>query len=221
MLKKWIASFILLLMVFGLFADILELKSGAILTGSITGYDKECIYLKMESGEQILVDKKLVKSISSELYTNTLLNSKKSTYPRDYDKYKKPRDTRIFLKSVVSDTALVINRLDSLKVAYLPYDESYLRGIRDATYSKDSNYFIAGGILSGMLLGPIGTGFSALTVGGSIPGDIPPDCNQNAYVDGYYKQSKSDNMKAVLTGGLMGTAIIVAIAVSIASQKSK
>lgn len=219
-MKKFISCVIIFVLIFGLFADVLELKSGALLNGNIKGYDKDVIYLKLEDGQKILVSKDLVKTVNSPNYDGGLLSTNKSSYPRDYSDYQIPEDKSIFATPAPPDSNLVGGAVanNSSKSAYLPYSESYAKGIKDAKSFHSSGGYIIGGMASGFLLGLIGTGIITLAAGGSDPSAIPPNCEPNAYLKGYHKQSKSSNKGAALTGGLIGTAAIVLL---IAANSSK
>ncbi len=80
---------------------------------------------------------------------------------------------------------------------------------------------MAGGLAGGLLLGLIGTGIAVLAQSESSPPaeylfemeEKGGDC-QYAYIEAFNSQSVSKKRKAALTGGLIGTAILVVLVVS-------
>jgi len=80
---------------------------------------------------------------------------------------------------------------------------------------------MAGGLVGGLLLGLIGTGIAVLAQSESDPPaeylfemeDRGGEC-QYAYIEAFNSQSVSKKRKAALTGGLIGTAVLVMVVVA-------
>ena len=91
--------------------------------------------------------------------------------------------------------------------------ESEARGRAAASEQHGSGGWLAGGVLSGVLLGLIGTGIITAIAAGSKPNPamIPDSENQTCYASGYRAKGKSKNKWAAFGGGLAGTAIFLVI----------
>ena len=76
-----------------------------------------------------------------------------------------------------------------------------------------------GGLVSGVLLGLIGTAVSYAIASSSAPevGGVPDGVEAACYRDGYVSRAKSMNTTNALTGGLIGTAVLLLILVSASS----
>jgi hypothetical protein len=76
-----------------------------------------------------------------------------------------------------------------------------------------------GGLASGVLLGLIGTAISYAMASSSTPevGRVPEGAEAACYRDGYVSRARSMNSTNALTGGLLGTAVLVLIVVSASS----
>lgn len=94
--------------------------------------------------------------------------------------------------------------------------ESYVRGEIEANIRHSSAGWFAGGIGSGVLLGLIGTGIVTAVAYGSNPRPsyVPQEYDSACYISGYSSKAKSKNSWNAFGGGLIGTAIIVAIVLS-------
>ena len=81
---------------------------------------------------------------------------------------------------------------------------------------------MAGGLASGVLLGLIGTAISYAMASSSSPQaeHVPDGVEPSCYRDGYQSKAKSMNTSNALTGGLLGTALLVVIIVSASSGSS-
>jgi hypothetical protein len=89
-------------------------------------------------------------------------------------------------------------------------------GREDADTRHGSAGWFVGGVVSGVLVGLIGTGIitgaSALT--SPQPRLVPPELTggiENCYRDGYKGKAKNKNVVSSLLGGLSGTAVWLAI----------
>lgn len=81
---------------------------------------------------------------------------------------------------------------------------------------------MAGGFVSGVLLGLIGTAI-IYAVASSTSVDVdryPEGAEQSCYRDGYTAKAKSENSNDALIGGLLGTAVLVVLVVSATSGSS-
>jgi len=93
------------------------------------------------------------------------------------------------------------------------YNSSYSQGQSDAKMMSSSGGWFAGGVGSGLLLGLIGATIVTVAADGDRPYQVPQNTDQQAYMLGYYEQSKSSNKWSAFGGGCVGTAIIVALIV--------
>jgi hypothetical protein len=73
-----------------------------------------------------------------------------------------------------------------------------------------------GGVASGVLLGLIGTGVITAVAASSSPAVhyVPQDAEPVCYRDGYASRARSMNTNSALTGGLIGTLVLVVIVIS-------
>jgi hypothetical protein len=96
------------------------------------------------------------------------------------------------------------------------------RGREAASANHNGSGWMIGGLASGVLLGLIGTAISYAIASGSTPevNRIPEGVEAACYRDGYMSKAKSMNTSNALTGGLLGTAILVLIVVSASSGSS-
>jgi hypothetical protein len=93
------------------------------------------------------------------------------------------------------------------------------RGREAASNTHNSANWMIGGVLSGVVLGLIGT-LAAYAIASSstvevlsIPEGVEPTC----YRDGFVTRAKGKNCNDALVGGLLGTAILVLIVVAATS----
>src|SRR5687768_11118447 len=93
------------------------------------------------------------------------------------------------------------------------------RGRDAADQLHSGSGWMAGGFVSGILLGLIGTGISwAMASSSSVEVNRVPDgVEASCYRDGYTSKAKSKNSSNALTGGLLGTAVLVVLVVSATS----
>ncbi len=103
-------------------------------------------------------------------------------------------------------------------------DSDRARGAMDASTMHGSGGRFAGGFALGFTLGLIGTGIAWGIASGSEPQprSIPDEINgepvdQACYRMGYVNKAKSKNKSSAGLGGLLGTALIVTIAVAATS----
>lgn len=93
------------------------------------------------------------------------------------------------------------------------------RGREAASSRHSSTGWMVGGFVSGIFLGLIGTAISYAMASGSsaevegMPEGVEPTC----YRDGYTAKARGMNTGSALTGGLLGTAVLVLIVVSASS----
>ena len=102
------------------------------------------------------------------------------------------------------------------------YSQCYYDGMMSAeTYYSGSGWF-AGGMLGGLTLGLIGTGIAAAMSRGDV---MPPeafsiddaDCRM-AFIQGYSAKAKGKKTTNAVLGGLVGTALLVGLAVAVAGS---
>ena len=93
------------------------------------------------------------------------------------------------------------------------------RGREAASASHNGSGWMIGGLASGVLLGLIGTAISYAIASSSSPevGHVPEGVEAACYRDGYVSRAKSMNTTNALTGGLIGTAVLVLIVISASS----
>jgi len=93
--------------------------------------------------------------------------------------------------------------------------KSQIKGENDAENRHSSAGWMAGGVGSGLLLGLIGTGIITAIAATSnpTPSIIPEkeDINLECYINGYKKVAKKKNTIYALSGGLIGTLVLVTI----------
>ena len=96
------------------------------------------------------------------------------------------------------------------------------RGREAAEELHSGSGWMAGGFLSGVLLGLIGTGISwAIANSSSVEVNRMPDgVEASCYREGYTSKARSKNTSNALTGGLLGTALLVVLIVSASSGSS-
>lgn len=97
-------------------------------------------------------------------------------------------------------------------------NESREVGKADASSRHGNGKWVAGGVVGGLLLSLIGTGvMTALAANSSPqPKDIPAGVKDTCYMNGFTDKAKSKNTRGALLGGLLGTVVVVAVAVSVA-----
>ena len=93
------------------------------------------------------------------------------------------------------------------------------RGRDAADQLHSGSGWMAGGFVSGILLGLIGTGISwAMASSSSVEVNRVPDgVEASCYREGYTSKAKGKNSSNALTGGLLGTAVLVLLVVSATS----
>jgi hypothetical protein len=98
-------------------------------------------------------------------------------------------------------------------------DTDRTRGREAASHNHSGSGWMIGGFASGIFLGLIGTAISYALASSStvevngMPEGVEPAC----YRDGYAARAKSTNTSSALTGGLLGTAVLVILVVSATS----
>jgi hypothetical protein len=101
-------------------------------------------------------------------------------------------------------------------IASLTCEQSLDIGRKSAAEDYSSANWLAYGVLSGLLLGLVGTGL--ITIFGAVsnpaPGELPANVDKACYMNGYTGKAKSKNTLSALGGGLIGTVIFVVIYVS-------
>ena len=98
-------------------------------------------------------------------------------------------------------------------------DSDRTRGRADADQVHSGSGWMAGGFVSGILLGLIGTGVAwAMASSSTVEvSPVPEGLDASCYRDGYTSKAKSKNATNALTGGLLGTAVLVVLLVSATS----
>lgn len=91
------------------------------------------------------------------------------------------------------------------------FNSSYSKGQIDAKLMNSSGGWFAGGVGAGLLLSLLGTTIVTVAADGDRPYQVPANTDQQAYMLGYYEQSKSSNKWAAFGGGCVGTAIFVGL----------
>ena len=93
------------------------------------------------------------------------------------------------------------------------------RGREAASSTHNGSGWMLGGLASGVLLGLIGTAITYAIASSSTPevSRVPEGVEAACYRDGYVSRAKSMNTTNALTGGLIGTAVLVLIIVSASS----
>lgn len=208
---------IVILSAISLFADTVELKSGTMLEGTITGFDKAVIYFKMDQSKYLLIDRPLIKSMSSEKHATATLYSSKVTYPRDYHKYLRHADLEEYLKQ--ADRIADIPNPEPQVTEYTTFGESYSKGIYDAKTMYSSQRWFMGGIASGLFLPILGATMITLAAPETSPNAIPQNCEPMGYLEGFKKQTKLSNRGSALSGGVIGTAATIATVLLIFAKK--
>lgn len=96
--------------------------------------------------------------------------------------------------------------------------EAIVRGENDAASKHTSKSWFYGGVASGVLLGFIGTGILTAMSAGSSPRPkvIPEGYNEACYINGYSGKARKKNMWSSLGGGLVGTAILAVVVITVA-----
>lgn len=204
---KNIVLVLIVLTCVNLMADTIILKSGSECKGKITGYDKDNIYLQMNDSKLILVDKALIETINSEKYTTPLINSTKSSYPRNYSKYHKPDNLENYLKPDATKELQSIESEELDTTTILNFSDSYSKGIRDAKRWHNANRWLLGGFATGLFLPVLGPPMISLSVSETYPDAVPANSEPNGYLQGYKKQTKIANRSSALGGGILGTLV--------------
>ncbi|HZI27221.1 MAG TPA: hypothetical protein VFD64_03635 [Gemmatimonadaceae bacterium] len=93
------------------------------------------------------------------------------------------------------------------------------RGREAASMTHSGGGWMAGGLVSGVLLGLIGTAISYAIASSSTVevNRIPEGVEASCYRDGYTSKARSMNTSNALTGGLLGTAVLVLLVVAASS----
>lgn len=101
-------------------------------------------------------------------------------------------------------------------------DSDRTRGRADADQVHSGSGWMAGGFVSGILLGLIGTGITWAMANSSTVevSRVPEGLDANCYRDGYTSKARSKNTTNALTGGLLGTAVLIVLVVSATSGSS-
>ena len=96
------------------------------------------------------------------------------------------------------------------------------RGREAASTTHNGSGWMIGGLASGVLLGLIGTAITYAIASSSTPEarSIPEGVEATCYRDGYVSRAKSMNTTNALTGGLIGTAVLVLIVISASSAST-
>ena len=94
------------------------------------------------------------------------------------------------------------------------------RGREAADLAHSGGGWMAGGFVSGILLGLIGTGVTwAMANSSSVEVERVPDgVESSCYREGYASKARGKNTSNALTGGLLGTAVLVLLVVSASSS---
>jgi len=117
----------------------------------------------------------------------------------------------------------VETKIEDRKYLAGTYDEGYYLGKQSASEHYSSGGWVAAGLGSGFLLGLIGAG---IIVGVSQSGKVEPPASVQINIldkadefkwgfhEGYTKQAKKKRLSGSIIGGLLGTAIVVALLTS-------
>jgi len=113
-------------------------------------------------------------------------------------------------------------------------DSSYVAGMLDGRASATEHYssaaWFAGGFAGGFLLGLIGTaGMAVLSQTGRADPppaelarvDSQPNLFRTGFLKGYDKKAKTRALRSSLIGGVLGTAVIVAVILSTQDEDDK
>ena len=98
---------------------------------------------------------------------------------------------------------------------------SQLKGEQDAAEHHSSSKWLFGGIVSGMVLGLIGTVIITATSAGSNPSpgaQVLPEENEvemTCYLNGSESKARTENVVAAVMGGLVGTVLFVGLYITI------
>jgi hypothetical protein len=206
--RKCFIIILILLITCNVFADSISLKSGKSFPCRITGYDVKSLYVIMDNGKKLLVTKTKVDSLSSGNYTNSILNTFSKSFPNDRKEYTEYDDLDAYLNNIMPVNH---NELFTNTGPLIPYSEAYLIGIKDAKSRHFSGTWFTAGLASGFLLGLIGTAVITIAAGKTNPKVVPENCDYKGYNKGYTKQTKKVNRICAFTGGILGTAAIVAV----------
>jgi hypothetical protein len=125
--------------------------------------------------------------------------------------------------SVEQVTQLHLTTAEPLAHYMLPdCDSDRTRGRADADQVHSGSGWMAGGFVSGILLGLIGTGVAwAMASSSTVEvSRVPEGLDASCYRDGYTSKAKSKNSTNALTGGLLGTAVLIVLVVSATSGSS-
>ena len=127
-----------------------------------------------------------------------------------------------------ASTALAQAEPDTTKSQQLETSESWMKctqmGKADAQDLSTGGSFV-GGLAGGLLLGLIGTGIAVLAQSDPEPSAAAlsalerEEC-QYAYTEAFQSKGKSKKRTAALTGGLVGTAVLVVIIVAANSSSN-
>jgi glycerol uptake facilitator-like aquaporin len=97
-----------------------------------------------------------------------------------------------------------------------------MRGREAADQLHSGSGWMAGGFVSGILLGLIGTAVTyAIASSSAVQVErVPEGLEASCYRDGYTSKAKGKNTSNALTGGLLGTAVLVLLVVAASSGSS-
>jgi len=121
-----------------------------------------------------------------------------------------------------SSPAISVTTTPALRLLSPDCDLDRTRGREAAGTTHSGSGWMAGGFVSGVLLGLIGTAISYAMASSSIaevnrvPDGVEPSC----YREGYTSKARGMNTSNALTGGLLGTAVLVLIVISATSSSS-
>lgn len=105
-----------------------------------------------------------------------------------------------------------------LRIAECDLDRT--RGREAANNLHSGTGWMVGGIVSGVLLGLIGTGIVTAVASGSAtqPSFVPEGVEAVCYREGYVSRARSRNTTSALAGGLIGTATLLILVVAASSE---
>ena len=98
--------------------------------------------------------------------------------------------------------------------------DSKIKGEADAKARHSGTGWMVGGFFSGVGLGLIGTGIITAVAASTNPQPktTPEAVDETCYISGYSGKAGSKNTWSAFGGGLLGTAVIVAILLSASSE---
>jgi hypothetical protein len=204
-MKKYLLFIVIVIIAVSVYSDTITLIGDTILTGDITGYDRNVVYIKLPEGQLLTVRKTSILSIESVGLPVDDILSNKSKYPRDYSDYN-PLLLQAKAKKTYSEgkETLIINKMLYADKDTLNYHESYLRGWEDARMNHKGKWF-DGAFASSIFFGAASTMAITLCASKTEPSLIPPNCNPEAYLRGYGNKAQKINRSNAIVGGVCGT----------------